>query len=108
MCHGAGKQANSYYFKGDPGLYSATAQLQSGGAPIVGCSGATYCDPATYYTKNVDVPTDAKYIRPAGSCAAVTGRPVEPLAHFTTRMVALVFDATTGWRCGTPTLRRLS
>ena len=80
MCHGAGKQANSYYFKGDPGLYSATAQLQSGGAPIVGCSGATYCDPATYYTKNVDVPTDAKYVRPAGSCAAVTGRPVEPFA----------------------------
>ena len=36
------------------------------------------------------------------------GGPVEPFAHFTTRMVALVFDATTGWRRGTPTLRRRS
>jgi len=28
--------------------------------------------------------------------------PVEPFAHFTTRMVALVFDATHGWKAGTP------
>ena len=68
----AGKPpASTYFFKGDPGLYSQdTAQLQSGGAPIKGCSD-TYCDPAIYFKKNVDVPPNSKYTRPAGSCARV-------------------------------------
>jgi len=74
-----GKPPSTYLFKGDPGLYhKETSQLESGGAPIAGCSQPSYCDPARYYTKTVDVPADAKYTRAHGSCAAVAGMKVEP------------------------------
>ena len=48
----------------------------------------------------------ARWVRlpPPRACVLPLHRgPVEPFAHFTTRMVALVFDATNGWRAGTPT-----
>ena len=44
------------------------------------------------------------YLPPPRACVLpLHGGPVEPFAHFTTRMVALVFDATRGWRAGTRT-----
>ena len=53
----------------------------------------------------------ARWVRlpPPRECVLpLHGGPVEPFAHFTTRLVALVFDATSGWKTGTPTLRMLS
>ena len=44
------------------------------------------------------------YLPPPRACVLpLHGGPVEPFAHFTTRMVALIFDATHGWKPGTPT-----
>ena len=51
----------------------------------------------------------ARWVRlpPPRTCVLPLHRgPVEPFAHFTTRMVALVFDATNGLKAGTPTLRK--
>ncbi len=51
----------------------------------------------------------ARWVRlpPPRDCVLpLHGGPVEPFAHFTTRLVALVFDATRGWKAGTPTSPR--
>ena len=49
------------------------------------------------------------HLPPLRACVLpLHGGPVEPFAHFTTRMVALIFDTTNGWKAGTPILRMRS
>ena len=53
----------------------------------------------------------ARWVRlpPPRACVLpLHGGPVEPFSHFTTRTVALVFDATNGWKASTLIFRRHS
>ena len=69
---------STYYAKGNPGLYNyTTAQLQSGGAPIEGCTNYQYCDPDMYYNPTAMVPASAAYASPHGTCADIVNMKVE-------------------------------
>jgi len=73
-------ERSTYFNRGDVGLYDPTnARLGSIGAPLTDatCTNPLYCDPWTFFETLLEVPEQAFYASPEGSCALVTSLKVE-------------------------------